>query len=161
VAWRKLAATSRVVLAAAAVLAAGACALGVVTQQTMRQLDHSRRQSHLIATVLNAPDKVMMTAQVSTGGTATVVMSHAEHVLVFTAHGLRALPAAQSYELWLMGPAGDRPAGLLSAARDGMAGPAIVSGLTPADMIGLTIEPAAGSRQPTSAPIVLIGPERG
>ncbi|HXP18915.1 MAG TPA: anti-sigma factor [Streptosporangiaceae bacterium] len=155
--WRRLTALPRAALMAAAVLAASAAVLGVVTQHTMQQLDHSQRQNHMIAAVLNAPDVVILTAKVSTGGTATVMMSHSEHALVFTAHGLRALPAARSYELWLMGPHGDRPAGMLTAEAGGMAGPAVVSGLTPGDMIGLTIEPVAGSRQPTSAPIVLIG----
>ncbi len=41
-----------------------------------------------------------------------------------------------------------------------MAGPAVVSGLAPGDMIGLTIEPAEGAARPTSALIVVIGPHR-
>jgi anti-sigma-K factor RskA len=158
--WRRPAMRSPAT-AAAVVLLAGAALLGMVTKQTMRQLDHSRRQSHLIATVLGAPDVVMLTAKVSSGGTATVMMSHREHALVFTARGLRALPTARSYELWVMGPEGDRPAGMLSAARDGMTGPAIVSGLAAGDMIALTVEPTAGSPRPTSAPLVLIGPKSG
>lgn len=161
-AWHRLTALPRAALVASAMLTAGAAVsaavLGVVTHHAMQQLDHSQRQSHLIAAVLNAPDVVMLTAKVRTGGTATVVMSHREHALVFTAHGLRALPAARCYELWLMGPDGDKPAGMLKADDGGMAGPAVVSGLTGGDMIGLTVEPAAGSRQPTSTPIVLIGP---
>ena len=56
----------------------------------MQQLHHSQRQDHVIAAVLNAPDAAMLTSKVSTGGTATVVMSHREHCLVFAAHGLRA-----------------------------------------------------------------------
>lgn len=157
-AWHRLTAMPRVALVTAAVLTASAVVLGMVTHHTMQQLDHSQRASHLIAAVLNAPDVVILTAKVSTGGTATVMMSHRQHALVFTAHGLPALPAAKSYELWLMGPDGDKPAGLLNPAADGMAGPAIVSGLSAGDMIGLTVEPADGSPQPTSAPIVLIGP---
>ncbi len=151
---------SRLALAASAALAACAVALGVLTQDTMRQLDHSQRQAHLIAAVLNAPDVVMLTAAIRTGGTATVVMSHRRRALVFTAHGLRQLPAAQAYELWLMGPDGTTPSGLLTTAGGGMAGPAIVSGLAPGEMVGLTVEPAAGSRQPTSPPIVLIVPRK-
>jgi Anti-sigma-K factor rskA len=69
---------------------------------------------------------------------------------------LPALPTARGYELWLMGPAGDRPAGLLRVPADGMAGPTVLSGLGARDMIGLTIEPASGSPRPTSVPIVLI-----
>jgi hypothetical protein len=99
----------------------------------------------------------MMTAKIRTGGMATVVMSHRVHAIVFTAHGMRQLPAGEGYELWLMGPAGDRPAGMLGASDGGMAGPAVVSGLTSGDMIGLTVEPADGSQWPTSAPVVLIG----
>jgi len=146
----------RLALAATVVVTAGAVGLGVAMHDQMRQLHDSQRQSHLIAVVLNAPDKVMLSARIRTGGMATVVMSHRAHAVVFTAHGLRALPAAEGYELWLMGPAGTRAAGLLGAPVDGMAGPAVLSGLGAGDMIGLTVEPADGSRRPTSVPIVLI-----
>jgi hypothetical protein len=147
-----------ITLAAAALIVGVAGGFSLVANNAMQQLHHSQRQDHLIDTVLNAPDAVMLTARVSTGGNATVVMSHREHSLVFIAHGLAALPGSQAYELWLMGPAGDRPAGMLRSARGNMAGPAIVSGLAPGDMIGLTIEPAAGAARPTSTLIVLIGP---
>jgi anti-sigma-K factor RskA len=55
-----------------------------------------------------------------------------------------------------MGPSGSRSIGVLSAARGGMAGPMIISGLAPGDAIGLTVEPAGGSPQPTSAPILML-----
>jgi hypothetical protein len=98
----------------------------------------------------------MLTSHVSTGGSATVVMSHAEHRLVFTAAGLRALPSAKRYELWLMGPAGARPAGLFSASRQGVASPMVVSGLSAGDWIGMTVEPVHGSHQPTSPPVLML-----
>ena len=55
----------------------------------------------------------------ATGGTATVVMSHRERALVFTAADLRVLPSSESYELWLMGPAGNRPAGMINVSGRG------------------------------------------
>jgi hypothetical protein len=55
-----------------------------------------------------------------------------------------------------MGPDGDRPAGLLKTMPGGMAGPAVISGMHRGDRIGLTIEPAGGSRHPTTATLVLI-----
>ena len=119
---------------------AGAIGVDAAVHDQMRQLHQSQRQSHMIAMVLNAPDKVMRTAKIRTGGVATVVMSYRVHAIVFTAHGLRPLPAAEGYELWLMGPAGTRPAGMLAAPAGGMAGPAVVSGLTPGDMVILTVE---------------------
>jgi anti-sigma-K factor RskA len=107
--------------------------------------------------VLSAPDVIMLTAQVATGGTATVLESRHEHSLVFTAAGLLALPAAKSYELWLMGPGGSRAAGMLPPPKGGMVGPMVVAGLAAGDRVGLTVEPAGGSAQPTSAPILMLG----
>ena len=110
--------------------------------------------SQEIATVLTAPDAVTMTAQVRTGGTATIVMSHHDGMLVFTAAGLRQLPAAQHYELWLIGPGRDRPAGRLPMLSHGMAGPVVAAGLRSGDRLGLTVETASGTRRPTT-PMIL------
>jgi anti-sigma-K factor RskA len=153
------AAFSRWIAAAAVVLIAGIATLGIAMHGAMQQLHHTQRQDHMIATVLNAPDAVMMTAAIRTGGMATIVMSHSEHMGVFTAHHLKALPGSESYELWLMGPGGTRPAGMVKTEPDGMADPAVISGMRPGDMIGLTIEPASGAQHPTTVPLVLIGPK--
>jgi hypothetical protein len=110
--------------------------------------------SQEIATVLTAPDAVRMTAQVRTGGTATIVMSHHDGMLVFAAAGLHRLPAAQHYELWLIGPGLDRPAGRLPVPSHGMTGPVIASGLRSGDKLGLTVESATGTRRPTT-PMIL------
>ena len=92
----------------------------------------------------------MLHARVTTGGTATIVMSRRHRELVFAAAGLRPLPSSQCYELWLMGPGGDRPAGMLPGPRQGMTGPVITSGLTAGDRLGLTVEPAGGTPHPTT-----------
>jgi anti-sigma-K factor RskA len=96
----------------------------------------------------------MTDGPVAGGGTATIVMSHSRHALVFTAQGLHALSASRGYELWLIGPAGTRPVGLLPAGRHGMTGPVIASGLRPGDRLALTAEPADGSARP-DAPMML------
>jgi len=103
-----------------------------------------------IAAVLTAPDAVKLTAQVRTGGSATIVMSHHDGMLVFAAAGLRRLPAAQHYELWLIGPGRDRPAGRLPTSSHGMAGPVVASGLRSGDRLGLSVETTAGTRRPTT-----------
>jgi anti-sigma factor RsiW len=150
------------VLAAAAValvvvFAGAAIGLGLHFGSMQNRLSAAEERDHAIAAVLTAKDAVMHTAPVTTGGTATVVMSHREHSLVFIASKLSALPASRGYELWLMGPSGDRAAGMLPPERGGMSGPMVVSGLRAGDRVGLTIEPAGGSRQPTTAAIVLVG----
>jgi hypothetical protein len=63
--------------------------------------------------VLNAPDAVLLTARVTTGGTATVVMSRRDRALVFR-RALswirdRADPHAEPHRLSPMGPDLDAP----------------------------------------------------
>ena len=108
-----------------------------------------------ITAVLTAPDAVMFGAHVTGGGRATVVMSLRERQLVFAADELRALPRSRCYELWLMNRDKDRPAGLLAMSKHGMTGPVIATGLSSGDRLGLSVEPAAGSRSPTS-PMILV-----
>ncbi len=142
---------------AAAVVVAVAVVAGVSASGMQDRLDQAQQHDHAVATVLSAPDATMLSGPVRTGGTATVVMSHRERALVFTAADLRVLPSAQRYELWLMGPSGDRPAGMVAASpHGGMAGPMVVSGLLAGDSVGLTVEPASGSHQPTAPPVLMI-----
>jgi len=147
-----LAAVALVVLFAGA-----AVGLGLHMSSMQHQMSATARRDHAIAEVLGANDAITLTAHVSTGGTATVVMSHRARALVFTANRLPALPASKAYELWLMGPAGPTAAGMLPAVRGGMSGPMVVRGLAPGDRLALTIEPVTGARYPSGIPIVLVG----
>jgi len=146
----------RLALAAAAACLVAAAIAGVAAHTAAHQLGEQQLRGHAIAAVLAAPDATMLTARITTGGTAAIVMSHRDRSLVFTAAGLRPLRSSQCYELWLMGPAGDKPAGMLPGPRHGMTGPVIASGLQPGDHLGLTIEPAGGSPHPTSAMIMVL-----
>ena len=94
--------------------------------------------------------QTMMTGAVTGGGTVTIVMSHSRHALVFTAADLRALPDSRGYELWLIGPAGDRPVTMLPAGRHDMTGPVIASGMRPGDHLALTVEPSGGAARPNT-----------
>ena len=158
-AWlRSLAWPGRLALGAAsaatvAVLAV-AVVFGVANGSMQQQLHQAQTSSQQIAAVLTAQDAVMTTGPVAGGGTATIVMSHSRHALVFTARGLPALPASRGYELWLIGPAGTRSAGMLPAGSHGMTGPVITSGLRQGDHLALTDEPAGGAARP-AAPMML------
>jgi anti-sigma factor RsiW len=156
--FRSLAWPGRLALAGTAAAAAAVVAIAVVfgvSAGSMRQqLDQAQASRQQVATVMAAPDAVMMSGQVAGGGNATIVMSGSRHALVFTAQGLHQLPASRGYELWLVGPAGSRPVGMLPAGTGGMAGPVIASGLRQGDHLALTAEPPGGSGQP-SAPMML------
>jgi anti-sigma-K factor RskA len=146
----------RLVLAAAVGALAVGGFLGVAAHTAAPRLGGQQLRAHAIAAVLTAPDVTMLSARVTTGGTATIVMSLRHRELVFAGAGLRVLPSSECYELWLMGPGGDRPAGMLPEPRQGMTGPVIASGLTAGDHLGLTIEPAGGAPQPSTTMILAV-----
>jgi len=142
--------------ALAVVLLAAAVVLGATARHAEDEVSAAQESAHQIAQVLNAPDAVMVDARVKTGGSATVVMSDRNRELVFTTAGLPPLPASRCYQLWLMGPAGDRSAGMLPSPRNGTTSPVIASGVKAGDRVGLTIEPDGGASHPTAAPILVI-----
>jgi len=119
-------------------------------------LSSVRQGDHAIAVVLNAPDAVLLTARVTAGGTATVVMSRQDRALVFTTDGLPPLGAGHCYQLWLMGQAGDRPAGVLPAPDHRMTSPVIATGLAAGDWVALTVEPVGRSPGSATAPILML-----
>jgi len=120
--------------AAAAAVIAVAVVFGLSSSDANQRLNDAQQRGDAIAAVLTASDATLMTGTVSGGGDATVVMSHHMDELVFTAAGL---PAAAGYELWLVGPAGNREAGPVSVSGHGMAAPMVASGLRPGDRLML------------------------
>ncbi|MFC4120256.1 anti-sigma factor [Nonomuraea zeae] len=146
---------SKALAGLAAVAAAAAVALGVVAFDARRDLgDATARNEGLIA-VLAAPDAETMRQPITSGGTGTVVISRSAGRMLFASSGLRELPATQAYELWLMGPDGPRPAGMLAPAAGGLTEPMLLTTLGDDDHVALTVEPANGSDRPTTPPVML------
>ena len=146
----------RIALGLAAASVAVAAASGAVAVTAENHLGAARLSDHAITEVLNAPDAVLLTSQVKGGGTATVVMSRRDRSLVFTTAGLPALPVDRCYQLWLMGPTGDRPVDVLPAPEQGMTSPVLATGLAEGDWVGLTIEPIGHSGHIASGPILML-----
>ncbi len=140
-----------VILSAA--FAAAAVAFGTLALVTQHSLSQAQARDHMVTAVLTAPDARMMSAPVTGGGTATVVMSHQEHALVFSSAGLPSLPAGEGYELWLMGPSGGKSAGMLPRPAHGMTSPVIATGVRRGYMVELTVEPSGGAARPTTKPV--------
>ena len=109
--------------------------------------------------MLSAADARIASAATSAGGTATVVASRRDGSVVFTSSGLPVLPPSSVYELWFIGSAGVRPAGLVPTPDRGAAAVLVLaSGLSSGDAIGVTVEPAGGTDAPTTTPIVVLTP---
>lgn len=128
-------------VAAAAALIAVAIVFGLANSDANRRLDQAQQRSQAMAAVLTAHDATMMSGQVTGGGHATIVMSQDMDALVFSAAGL----PAGGYELWLVGPDGDRAAGPVDVSVHGMGGPMVAGGLRPGDHLRLVAEPAGGT----------------
>jgi anti-sigma-K factor RskA len=148
--------TPRLAAAMAVASLVVAVVLGAIGLRAQHELDSVRAQNQAIAAVLAAPDARIMTQATTDGGTATVVVSRVEGKLVFTTAGLPQLPSSKVYELWLMGPPQIRRAGLLPVPESGRTAPVLASGLAAGDRVGVTVEPAGGTSQPTTSPIVVM-----
>jgi len=123
-------------------------------------LDAARSADMEVAAVLSAADARVASAATSAGGTATVVASRRGGTVVFTSSGLPALPPSSVYELWFIGSAGIRPAGLVPTPEpaSGAAVLVLATGLSGDDAVGVTVEPAGGTTAPTTTPIVVLTP---
>jgi Anti-sigma-K factor rskA len=140
------------VVAAAAIVVA--VLFGFAQAHTDQQLNRTRAQNQAIAQVLSAPQAKLLTHATTKGGVATVVLAADRHEMVVITNGLPALPAGKVYQLWLIGTTKTVSAGLLPPATSGQTGPVLASGVVQGDMLGLTVEPAPGTTQPTTTTIL-------
>jgi anti-sigma-K factor RskA len=70
---------------------------------------------------------------------------------------LPALPGTRVYQLWVMTAAGSaRSAGLLASTSSGSTTTLLAGGVLPGDRLGVTVEPAGGTAQPTTTPVVVM-----
>jgi hypothetical protein len=143
----------------ASVAAAGiviATVFGLAQARTRAELSQARAQNQEIAGVLTAPDARLLTSRTTVGGAAIVVLAPSRHQLIVTTAGLPALPPGKVYQLWLIGPVKIVSAGLLPTAESGRTPPVLTSGTVAGDKLGLTVEPAPGTAQPTTTPILAL-----
>ncbi len=129
---------------------------GLAQAHTQSELDQARAQNQAIALVLSSPRVRLLTHATTKGGVATVVLAADRHELVVTTNGLPALPAGYVYQLWLIGKTKTVSAGLLPAASSGRTPPVLATGVVHSDTLGLTVEPAPGTAQPTTTPILAL-----
>lgn len=140
-------------VAALALLAAIAVPSTVAWRQGQRAAEAEARADRITA-LLAEPGAQVVSAPVTSGGTAVAVVT-AEAALV-TATGVDAPGAGEVYQLWVM--------------RDGSPVPDATTGVTDGtlqirtdayragDALALTVEPEGGSEQPTSEPVVVLAP---
>jgi anti-sigma-K factor RskA len=131
-------------------------ALAAAQARVEAALSQAREHDQALAQILGAPHVTLLSQRTTKGGVAVVVLDAATRKLVVSTSGLPALPVGKVYQLWLIGPVKIVSAGLLPTARNGVTTPVVATGIIKGDKLGLTVEPAGGSKQPTTTPIVAV-----
>ncbi|MEU5701108.1 anti-sigma factor [Streptomyces aurantiacus] len=147
---------------ALAACVAAAAALGGTTvwqhqraEDALGQARRAEQGTERIAAVLAAPDARTRVARLAGGAAGTVVVSRERDQAVFLAAGMTHPPAGKVYQLWFDDDGTMRSAGLLDPGRSDQA--VLLRGAVDgASGMGVTVEPAGGSEQPTTSPLALV-----
>lgn len=147
--------------AASALLLAAGALTGVVLNQNQQQdqleqqlkalSDHQEQMQQ----IFSATDMKSATQRMDDGAEVTVAYSASAGLAALTTRGLPSLPSDKGYELWLIGDAGATPMGMLDTAGTGPKTTLVEGEMDQATHLGITVEPAHGSEQPTTQPIML------
>jgi anti-sigma factor RsiW len=141
---------------AAAVVAIAVLALAAVLAGLDARLGEVESAAMSVTDVLAAPDAQLVSVDGPGGSHVQVVVSHARGEAVFVVSGMAPAPHEHTYELWMLDAAGATPAGLFDVDERGRATRVMTGDLAATTAIGVTIEPARGSPQPTTEPIMVV-----
>ncbi len=139
-------------VAAFVLLVAG---FGVTITRLSAELDETRSRSAEVAAVLTAADAETIPVTGPAGEQARIITSAERGRTVFVGNDLQPVPSDKTLELWLIDDAGAHPAGLFAPDEDGRVVHVVPRDLTGVDAVGVTVEPAGGSPQPTTDPFLL------
>lgn len=140
----------RLLLAAAVAVVVAAVGVGVAVSQRPEQPPVSAAVSR----VFNAPDAHQATVGTANGGKLTVATSPKLNEMAVDTDALPRLGKAQVYQIWAVHDGAMTSAAVLSNPDSGAA----MEMPKPGTQVAITIEPAGGSAQPTTKPIVTVDP---
>lgn len=106
--------------------------------------------------VITAADVRVATVPVQGGGDAKVSVSTAKDSAVVQMSGVPAPGPGTVYQLWLLPQGTDQAPvslGLMASSTD-LGKPALVTGISTAQALAITVEPTGGSEKPTSLPVM-------
>jgi anti-sigma factor RsiW len=129
---------TRALVAVAAVAACAAVGLGIWNVSLHNRLDHAQQQALRSLPLSGATGSAI----VGPGGHASLVVAH-----------LQAAPSGKTYEAWVMRGTSAAPAGLFRGGSQTTVVP-LSRRVPPGSRVGVTLEPAGGSAQPTGTPLI-------
>jgi anti-sigma-K factor RskA len=147
---------THLVAPAAAVVAIAVVGLSLMVANLTDRLDQLEAASSQVTDVLAAPDAETLSVEGPDGSFARVVVASSRGEAVFLTDGMPATSPDEIYELWLIDEEGPAPAGLFDVDERGRATRVLTGDLAGAAAIAVTVEPAGGSPQPTSDPLMVV-----
>lgn len=141
-------------LAAAAAAVVAVTVPGVVAWQQHDRAVRAEARSDLLADLLAEPGATVLSSPLTGGGDAVAVLTEARGAVVVD--DLPALDDGLVYQVWAMRDGTPVPAGFLDAA--GTTGAELLEDYRAGDGVALSVEPAGGSDQPTTTPLVVLLP---
>jgi anti-sigma factor RsiW len=142
--------------AAAALLLVAAISVTALNLGLPGQGGRSEGPVDLVAAVLSAPDARRIAAKPGPTGQVAVVVSRRRGQAVFEASGLPEVPAARTYQLWVVDRSGPRPAGLVEPGGGGKVTRLLEGRVTGSEQVAMTVEQRGGAARPTSEPVVVV-----
>lgn len=151
-------------LSAAAAVAVVFLGVGLGVGGVLNPGDESRPGTSQSASVLDgiyaASDFQRSSTPVQGGGTATVVWSQDLGKSAVILDGVEAAPKGKTYELWYIDSKQQggaiTAAGLMDQYADGVHSAVLSGKVRDGVTVGITVEPAGGSKQPTTTPIAAV-----
>lgn len=140
-------------LAAAAAAVVAVAVPGVVAWQQHDRAVRAEARTDLLTDLLAEPGATVLSSPVTGGGEAVVVLTASRGAVVVD--GLPALEDDRVYQVWAMRDGVPIPAGFLDR-NDGAA--ELLEDYRAGDGVALSVEPAGGSAQPTTPPLVVLVP---
>ena len=120
--------------------------------QQAQRANQAEQQQQALADLLTDPSAVVVHGDVTGGGTATAILT--DDRALFSATGLPDPGDDKAYQLWVVDADGAASAGVL--ADDAGTVRQLTDDFSTGDALAITIEPAGGSTQPTTDPLVVL-----
>ena len=130
----------------------GAAIPTALAVQQAQRADHAEQQQQALADLLTDPSAVVVHGTMPGGGTATAIMTDSQALI--SAADMPDPGAGHVYQLWVVNDGAATSAGIL--ADSGGSARALTDDFAAGDSLAVTVEPAGGSDQPTTDPILVM-----
>ncbi|MDN5686550.1 MAG: anti-sigma factor [Brachybacterium sp.] len=156
--WLAVAATALLVTSVAGVgLWSTERAVQQDAQETIEAMQSAQedaaQEQQMVSTIMASDDATQLTVQPESGGALHLMYSRDQDAMIIQATDLADLPSGSTYQLWLIDEEGPHDAGLISASDQTVR---VKKEMPEGAQLGLTVEPAGGSEQPTP-PVIATG----